>query len=180
VTFHPAQSLWFLVSTILSLVALFMLLRAAADAARMSYAHPLMRVLLRWTPPRHAPQTRFGGRRRIFNPYAWFSAWVVFLVEATLRSFVLGTAWPGVPLLLLGAFFGTIDLALLLYAFILIVYVLAGWIVLPPELASTSSVLASPLLAPLRRYFPGRQGVDFAPLVAILVIVALLILLPGS
>jgi uncharacterized protein YggT (Ycf19 family) len=180
VTFHPAQSLWFLVSTILSLIALVLLLRAAADAARMSYAHPLMRFLLRWTPPRHSLQPRFGGRRRTFNPYAWLSAWAVFLVEMVLRSFVLGAAWPSVPWLVLGAFFGTIDLALLLYAFVLVVYVLAEWIVLPPELSSASSVLASPLLAPLRRFSTGRQGVDFAPLVALLIIVALLIFLPGS
>ncbi len=179
-TFHPAQSLWFLVSTALSLCATLALLRAAADAARLSYAQPLMQLLLRWTPPRRSPSQRFGGRRRGFNPHAWVAAWAILFIQVSLRPLVLGTTEPGLARLVLQSLVGTLDLTLVLYLFVLVVYVLAGLIALPPDLAGASAALVSPLLAPLRRVFPPRQGVDFTPLVATLILVALLILLPAS
>lgn len=179
-TFHPAQSLWFLLSTLLSLCAFLFLLRAAADASRLSYTHPFMRALLRWTPPRHLHSARFGERRRAFNPYAWGATVAVVLVQTGLRPLVLGFAEPKGFVLVFEVLVGTLDLTLVFYVFVLVVYVLAGVIVFPPDLASASSALAAPLLAPLRRLFPARQGVDFTPLIAILILLALLVLLPAS
>lgn len=178
-TFHPAQALWFLISTALTFCALLALLRAAADAARLSYAQPLMQLLLRWTPPRRDTRLRFGGRRRSVNLQAWVAALGIILLQVLLRPLVLGAPEPGIPVLALEAVLGTIDLTLVLYAFILIIYILAGFIALPPGLTGAAAALVAPLLGPLRRLFPPRVNVDFTPLVVLLIIGALLIFLPA-
>lgn len=174
---HLVRALWFLLSALLTAGALLGLARAAADVGRLSYAHPLMRLLVRWTPPRQG-RFRPGVRRRAFNPYAWGWVVVAFLLLALLRPLVWGGPRPAPAALVLAALLGAVHLTLVFYLVVVLAEAFVSWFAAPWAVTALLGALAGPVLNPLRRLFPARHGLDFSPFVAVLVMMTLLVLLP--
>ena len=175
-TLHIDQALWFLVSTILTMLALLGLVRAASDAGRLSYAHPLMQLLLRWTPPRH-PRLHHG-RRMAFNPAAWGCTFAALLIMVILRVAILGGIYPTPAMLILEGILATVHLTLVFYIVVILFDAIMSWFSGTYSLRGIFSPLSAPILAPFRRLVPARHGFDISPLIAIMVLMTLLVLLP--
>jgi YggT family protein len=58
------------------------------------------------------------------------------------------------------------------YSLVILLFVLASWLKLPPEhpLARVTSALIEPVLAPIRRVLPSVGGLDFSPMVLLLAV----------
>ena len=59
-----------------------------------------------------------------------------------------------------------------LYSFVVIAAVLISWLGLPPDhpLVRVSQNLTEPLLAPIRKILPSLSGLDFSPLILLLLL----------
>lgn len=173
-TFHYVQAVWFLLSTLLTLIALLGIFRAAADLGRIPYTHPFMQFLARWTPPRRSRAQL--GRGPAFNWLAWGWAVVFMLLLVSLRDLLLDHQQLSLPVLILHAIFATIHLTLIFYILVILLAVLSRW----SSIGDTRvlDALANTLILPVRRLVPQRTGVDLVPLVVLLILMTMLVLLP--
>jgi YggT family protein len=173
------DALDFIVDSVLRLAVYAFLLRFLLPLVRADFRNPLSQTILSLTSWLVLPL------RRILPPMgrvdtASLVALLAVQLSATLIMFWLraGVAMPFVPLIVTGM----IALAIMTIWFfivLIIIYALLSFIAprtYSPVVGLLSS-LCEPLLAPLRRILPAIGGLDFSPLVAIIVLRALLFLI---
>jgi len=173
------DALDFIVDSVLRLAVYAFLLRFLLPLVRADFRNPLSQAILSLTSWLVLPL------RRILPPMgrvdtASLVALLAVQLAATLIMFWLraGVVMPFVPLVVTGM----IALAIMTIWFfivLIIIYALLSFIAprtYSPVVGLLSS-LCEPLLAPLRRILPAIGGLDFSPLVAIIVLRALLFLI---
>ena len=174
------QALSYLVDTLLSLVALAVLLRLLLQWARADFRNPLVRSLVQITNPLLVPLRRvLPAVGRIDS-----ASVVVVIAVAMLRvsaQRLLGHA--GLPPIEWWLILAAIQIArsvLMVYYVAILAYWLLGMIA-PGTYSPAQGVLASlcePILRQFRRLIPPLANIDFSTLWALILIQALLLLLP--
>ena len=103
------------------------------------------------------------------------AVYLVELAQFALMSLVFGiAAYQMLPLL---ALFGVVRLALSAMVGLVIVYVILSWVQADSPISDVIDRLCVPLLRPWRRIVPVAKGIDFSPLVLLVVLQVLLIVL---
>lgn len=176
------EALYFIVNSILSFVVYAFLLRFLLQLVRADFRNPLARAVLVLTNWLVLPL------RRVIPPVGRFdTASLVALLAVQLGITLLvyqlfAPAGPALPFVALAiqALLRLVVITLWFYIVIIFLYALLSFIA--PSTYSPAvgllSALCEPLLAPLRRILPTLGGLDFSPLVAIVLLRALLYLLP--
>jgi YggT family protein len=174
------QALSYLIDTLLSLLALAVLLRLLLQWARADFRNPLVRSLVQITNPLLVPLRRvLPAIGRIDS-----ASVVVVIAVAMLRvsaQRLLGHA--GLPALLPWLTLAAIQIVrsvLMVYYVGILAYALLGMIA-PGTYSPAQGVLVSlcePILRQFRRLIPPLANIDFSPLWALILIQALLLLLP--
>lgn len=173
------DALHFLVDSVLTFAVYAFLLRVLLPLSRADFRNPLAQAILALTNWLVLPL------RRILPPVgrvdtASVVALLAVQIGATLILFRLqtGVLYPFAPLLLASMKMLLLSI-LLLYTVLIFIYALLSFIA-PGVRSPATSLLASlcePLLGPLRRLLPAVGGLDFSPLVAIIVLQALRLLI---
>ncbi|WP_085315121.1 YggT family protein [Derxia lacustris] len=78
--------------------------------------------------------------------------------------------------LVIAAVFGCVKWAAYLVFMLVIVHVILGWVNPHAPMAPAIDMLVAPLLGPIRRVLPSFGGIDFSPLVLLLVVQIVLML----
>lgn len=177
------QALFYIVDTVLKFIVFAFLLRLLLQLVRADFRNPLSRAVLAFTNWLVMPL------RRLIPPVGRFDtasllALLIVQFAATLLVHQLFSGGTGEP-----TPFATLALVSLLqlvvttiwfYIVIIFIYALLSFIApgtYSPAVAILSA-LCEPLLAPLRRVLPVVAGLDFSPLVAIVLLRASLYLIP--
>ncbi len=172
----------FIIVAISDLYIMTFLLRLALAWARANFRNPLAQFIVKVTNPLVVPARRFipplGGLD--------LATLVVVLALQMLATGVLvqitcGGDAQGSQIVVL-ALMRLVDLALNMYFWLLMIFVIASWIS-PGGYNPAFAVLAAvvgPLLAPLRRVIPPIGGFDLSPVFAFLAIGFLQRLIPSG
>ena len=164
------NALSFLLGLACDLVVIMLLVRVTAEACRADFHNPLSQLIYRYTNPVLAPLRRVLPNWRRINLAALLLAWVVLLLKRLLLFALIGLM-PRIPGLLLLAVGDLLDFVLLFY--IVLVF---GWSLLSMfavDRRQPALRLAECIVAPLLRPLQGKLiagGIDFAPMVVLIVL----------
>lgn len=162
----------FLISILFGLYLLAVMLRFLLQLVRADYYNPLCQFLITITNPPLRPLRRWVPGLLGVD---WPSLILLVLLQGaelciiTLISVHKLPAMAGMPLLILARLIG---LCVWIYIVIIIIQVILSWV--QPGAYNPATVLmhqlSAPLLRPLRRLLPPAGGMDWSPLVAIILL----------
>lgn len=174
-----AQAIIFLVKLFFDIYILALILRYLLTIVRVDSLNPLSTLIMKVTNPLLKPL-----RRTIPGYFGidWASIISLFLVQAI--EIILVTliitggipAFSGLTMLTIAYLLRTI---LYIYLFIIIIQVIISWInpnVYNP-ITTIMYQISEPILKPIRQFIPSSGGLDFSPLVALIIINLLMILI---
>lgn len=170
----------FIVQTLLSLTVFVFLLRLLLQWSRADFRNQVAQAVVRITNPLILPL------RRILPPIGKVdTASVVAVILLAVVEEVILFSLAGLPINYFGywpraVLFRILDITLTTYLYGIFIYTLLS-MVAPGGYSPMQSVLASlcePVLRPFRRIIPPIGGIDFSPLWAGIILIALLKLLP--
>ena len=162
----------FIVNTLGSIYLLIVVLRFLLQLVRADYYNPISRLIVKATNPLLVPL-------RKLIPGFWgidFACLVLaLLVKMAVVQLVLLIAGAGLqnPLLLLAwALLGILALIATTYFWALLIMVIASWIAPYSHNPGLSLLrqLIEPSLAPIRKLLPDLGGLDFSPMVALMLL----------
>lgn len=172
----------FLLDSVVGFFTLLLLLRFLMQLNRVSFANPVGSFVVQitnWlvTPLRRVIPGVMGLDLASLLP-AWLLQclllWVVYYLRSSLvviddGMLVLLVLWRG--------FMATLRIAIWIYIGALFLKAVMSWINPHSPLGAPISQLVRPLLQPIRRFLPPIANIDLSPLVAIVLLQALLLLL---
>ena len=174
-----AQAIIFLVKLFFDIYILALILRYLLTIVRVDSLNPLSTLIMKVTNPLLKPL-----RRTIPGYFGidWASIISLFLVQAIeiiLVALIITGGMPafsGLTMLTIAYLLRTI---LYIYLFIIIIQVIISWInpnVYNP-ITTIMYQISEPILKPIRQFIPSSGGLDFSPLVALIIINLLMILI---
>lgn len=170
----------FLVSMLFYLYLTILMLRFMLQLVKADFYNPISQALVKLTSPPLRPLRRIIPGVYGIDMASLVLMLLVKLAEIWLLGMLLGVH-KGIGQMLLLAVAGLLSLALNLMMFCIIVQIIISWIN-PGAYNPVTSLLyrlTEPVLAPARRILPPVAGIDFSPLVAIIVIQLAQILVVG-
>ena len=166
------QIMEFLVSIAFEFFTMLILLRIMMQLARVDFYNPISQFIVTVTNPPLKPLRRL-------IPGLWgidLPALLLAIVVQTLGIFLLvalkGALTSNFMLYIIYGVFGVLDIALQLMFFIILVQIVMSWIA-PNSyhpIVILIRQLGDPIMAPFRRLIPPFGGLDFSPMIAILII----------
>lgn len=168
----------YLISVLFSLYILAVMLRFLLQLVRADFYNPVSQFLITVTNPalRHLRRWVPG-----FLGLDWPSILLLVILqtmEICLIALVSTSGLPTLPGLLVLIFAHLLELCVWIYLFVIILQVILSWI--HPGAYSPVTVLmyqlTDPVLRPLRRLLPPTAGLDWSPLVAIILLNLVLLL----
>ncbi len=174
-----AQAIIFLVKLFFDIYILALILRYLLTIVRVDSLNPLSTLIMKVTNPLLKPL-----RRTIPGYFGidWASIISLFLAQAIeiilVALIITGgiPAFSGLTMLTIAYLLKTI---LYIYLFIIIIQVIISWInpnVYNP-ITTIMYQISEPILKPIRQFIPSSGGLDFSPLVALIIINLLMILI---
>ncbi len=172
----------FLVDAVVSFFCTLFLLRFLMQVTRVSFAGQFGDFVVKLTNWAVKPLRRvipgIGGMD-------WASLVAALALQILLSALVVGLAGPqlaadGGAMALMALWFAVrtlLRLAIYIVIGALVVQAVLSWINPHSPLAAPASQLTSPILDPIRRFVPLVSGIDLSPLVAILLLQAVLMFL---
>ena len=175
------EALLFLVRSLSDLYILAFLLRFVFQLVRLDYHNPLAQAVVQITNPLVVPARRMLPSVRGIDLPTLIVIVALECVSSALVFLILGyvpTAQQFIVLVVLRL----VGLAIWFYIITLLIYVAASWFVggtYHPMLRMLSEIVA-PILRPVRRLLPPISGLDLAPMLVTIVLIALWIALNGA
>lgn len=157
--------LLFLLQVAVTLVGGACLVRALMRWRRMSFAHPVGRLVQAFSDWLVLPLQRVLPSAGRLDLASLLATWLLKLVQYALLIALLDLGrWGVLPVL---AVLGALRLAIAVAMAIVIIAAVLSWTQNETLVGDVVARLAEPLLAPLRRVIPAIGGVDLSPLVAV-------------
>ena len=158
----------FLVSVGVTLVGAACLVRAAMRWRAMSFANPVGEFVLALSDWIVRPLLRVFPTTSRLDIASLVATWLLKLLQyATLMVLPGMQRWSMLPIL---ALLGVAKLAITVATVVIIITVVLSWMRSNAFVADVLQRLCEPWLAPIRRFLPNTRGIDFSPLVAVLVL----------
>lgn len=168
-------ALEFLLTTILNLLTLVFLLRFFMQLLRAPFNNPLGLMVMTLSDFAVKPV------RRIIPSFKKIDLSTLLLALITqlllqfsllmLRDFPLFVAGEGAWLGLIGlSFLGLLRTALDVFFYAILLQVILSWVNPHSPFSGVLDTLTRPILSPIRRIIPSTNGLDFSPLVALILL----------
>ncbi len=174
------QALLFLINTLFGIYIICLMLRFLLQWVKADFYNPLCQVLMRITNPGLLTLRRF-----IPGLFGLDLAAVVLMLAAQVVCLAL-IAWvvsfPINGFIVVVAIFKLVLTLLNVYFFAILIMAVMSWIVHDLQRQPLYHLLwqlNEPILRPIRRFLPTVAGMDFSPLVAVVLIQVIAILLRG-
>ena len=170
-----STALQFLLTTILNLLTLVFLLRFFMQLLRAPFNNPLGLMVITLTDFAVKPV------RRIIPSFKKIDLSTLLLAILTqlllqfslllLRDFPLFVAGEGAWLGMIGlSFLGVLRTALDVFFYAVLLQVILSWVNPHSPFSGVLDTLTRPILSPIRRIIPSTNGLDFSPLVALILL----------
>ncbi len=170
-----STALEFLLTTVLNLLTLVFLLRFFMQLLRAPFNNPLGLMVITLTDFAVKPVRRILSSFKKIDLSTLFLALITqFLLQISLlmlRNFPLfvagDAAWLGfVGLSLLGVLRTALDV----FFYAILMQVILSWVNPQSPFSGVLDTLTRPILGPIRRLIPTTNGLDFSPLVALILL----------
>lgn len=173
------QALVFIINTLFGLYTAAVLLRVLLQWVRADFYNPLSQAIVKLTNLPLKPLRRVIPGWRGIDFAGLLLAACVQLVNALLILWLLGIS-ASILAIVIGTLLRVLYVLLELYVFSIVIEALLSWTGQGHynPVSRTLAQLNAPLLRPVRRLIPPLGGLDFSPLVVIIVLQALIIWLP--
>ncbi|OGT55947.1 MAG: hypothetical protein A3F43_02795 [Gammaproteobacteria bacterium RIFCSPHIGHO2_12_FULL_42_10] len=169
-------ALVFLINTLLNLYLFVLMLRAMLELVRANYFNPLTQFSVRLTHHLIDPI-----RRRLPNFYNIETASVVVIFAIAMIKFFLialiNGELPHVGGISILALSDMLALIIQILTYAILIQAVLSFVQPYSPLVSTLSLLASPIMQPLRRFIPPIAGLDITPIPALIFLQLLSMLL---
>ncbi len=170
-----STALEFLLTTILNLLTLVFLLRFFMQLLRAPFNNPLGLMVITLTDFAVKPVRRFIPSFKKIDISTLLLALITQLLLQSsllmLRDFPLFVAGQGAWLGLIGlSFLGVLRTALDVFFYATLLQVILSWVNPHSPFAGVLDTLTRPILSPIRRIIPSTNGLDFSPLVALILL----------
>lgn len=171
---YLANAAQILIEFVFGAVVALLLLRVLAEAWRADFHNPLCQFLYRATNPVVGPLRRFIPSWRRINLAALVLAWLVEIVKLALLCATMGVT-PRVAGLLVLGIAELADFVLIFYLVLIFAWALMSFLTIDSRnpLVPLINQFVQPVMQPLQRRLPTFGGIDFSPMVAIVVVLLL-------
>ncbi|MDG1821303.1 MAG: YggT family protein [Methylophilaceae bacterium] len=165
----------FLLSTIFSLLTMVFLLRFMMQILKTSFYNPIGQIVIALTDFAVKPARRYipSWKKNDLSTLvlAFTAQFLLHLTLLGLSGFPFAVAdvpvWPSIlGLSLLGVIRTVFDI----FFYALILHVILSWVNPHSPIAPVLHSLARPILDPIQRIIPSMGGIDFSPMIAILLL----------
>jgi len=155
------------------------LLRLLFQIVRADFSNPLSQFIIKATNPVLIPVRRYLPGLWGIDLSSLLLAYVLQIIETGLLAIFQGTSIP-LFVLLWVSIGQLLAMILYIYLFAIIIQAIVSWI--NPGQYNQMTILihqlTEPLMAPVRRKIPPVSGLDFSPLIVIIVINLLIMMIP--
>lgn len=161
----------FIIQLLFQIYLIILLLYVMLRASGAHYINPIVQWLVRLSEPLIKPARKLVAEKGKID----WAAWLIILFVQLIEVIVLVAMMNLSPNLLGMIFYSIIRLAKLVvnvYFYAIIVFAILSWI----QSAASNALnhvlyhLTTPILQPIKRVLPVMSGIDFSPLVAIIVL----------
>lgn len=161
------NTLTFLLSTVIELYTMVLLLHVWMQWARCDFYNPFSQFVVKVTQP------IIGPLRRIIPPMGPIdsASLLVAFILSFIKAIVLFKVVTFLPIIWIAALLIVLKTIGLLIFWVLLVMAIMSWVSQgrsPIEFVLMQ--LADPLLRPIRRILPGMGGIDFSPMILVLLL----------
>ena len=165
----------FLLSTIFSLLTMVFLLRFMMQILKTSFYNPIGQIVIALTDFAVKPARRYipSWKKNDLSTLvlAFAAQFLLHLTLLGLSGFPFAVAdvpvWPSIlGISLLGVIRTVFDI----FFYALILHVILSWVNPHSPIAPVLHSLARPILDPIQRIIPSMGGIDFSPMIAILLL----------
>lgn len=176
-----ARTLWFLIDTIGSLLAVACLLRAYMHWLGVASRDPIGHFVIAITDWLVKPLRRVLPASRQWDWGSLGAAILVAVLMAVAYVLIAGlSAAPVFGLVVLTAVYWLIKWSIWVLIVVVIAQAVLSWVNPHAPIAPTLNALSYPFLRPLRRWVPLVGGIDLSPLVLILLLQVLLVFVQST
>lgn len=170
-----SSALYFLLTTLAGLLTLLFLLRFFMQLCKAPFRNPLGQMVISLTDFAVKPTRKFVPSIGKFDCSTLLLA---FLTQLLLQVCLLKlrglpfsieghSAWPSlIGLGLIGVLRASLDL----FFYALLLQVILSWVNPHTPIADVLNSLTKPILAPIQRLLPTAGGIDFSPMVALILL----------
>lgn len=170
-----SQAFNFLLTTILNMLTMMFILRFLMQLFKVSFYNPLGQIVLTLTDFAVKPARRVIPSWKKIDLSTLFLAIVTQLILQVailwLRNFPLfvagGLIWPSIIAITL---MSVVRMVIDVFFYAILLQVILSWVNPHTPLAPVLNSLTSPLLNPIQKLIPAVNGIDFSPLVALILL----------
>ncbi|MEE8280914.1 MAG: YggT family protein [Gammaproteobacteria bacterium] len=176
------DALIFVFRSLIELYIITFVLRLIMQWIRADTRNPLVQFILRVTNPLVVPLRRYVPTAWGFDTATFVVLFVIQALATTALLNVACTVTPHIGQIISLSLLRLVHLALNVYLFLILAYVILSWIG-PGGYNPAVSLLGNivqPALRPLRRWIPPIAGIDLSPLFALVLIGFVMRLLPSG
>lgn len=174
-------ALIFLLKTVLYLIATLFLLRFLMQAFRVSFANPLGDFILKITAWAVIPTRKIIPSVLGLDSASFFLGLLTVAIYKAAEFALLGTTvvqWlPFLAVFSMWVLFAFIGLMLQIFIFAILIFAVSSWIAPYHPMMPALSQFTRPILSPIRRIIPPIAGVDLSPVIALILLEAVVIFL---
>ena len=165
----------FLLSTVLNLLTLLFLLRFFMQLMRAPFNNPLGLMVISLTDFAVKPMRSIVPSFKKLDLSTLLLALITQLLLQLsliwLRDFPMGLAGQSAWIALFGlSFLGVLKTSIDVFFYAILLQVILSWVNPQSPVSGVLQSLTEPLLAPIRRLLPTASGLDFSPLVVLILI----------
>ena len=165
----------FLLSTVLNLLTLVFLLRFFMQLMRAPFNNPLGLMVISLTDFAVKPMRSIVPSLKKIDLSTLLLALITQLLLQLsliwLRDFPMGLAGQSAWIALFGlSFLGVLKTSIDVFFYAILLQVILSWVNPQSPVSGVLQSLTEPLLAPIRRLLPTASGLDFSPLVVLILI----------
>jgi len=161
------KTLTFLLSTVLELYTMALLLRVWMQWARCDFYNPFSQFVVKITQPVVGPLRRIIPAKGPIDSSSLLVAFILSVIKAIVLFMVITFQ----PIIWIAAVLILVKTVGLLIFWVLLVMAIMSWVSQgrsPVEYALIQ--LAEPLLRPIRNLLPSMGGIDFSPMILVLLL----------
>lgn len=170
-----SNALQFLLNAVLGLLTMMFLLRFIMQALRVSFHNPIGQMVMALTDFVVKPARRFvpSWKKNDLSTLllAFMTQVILKFLMLWLSDFPFAVAdvpvWPNIFALSL---IGVVSAILDIFFYALLLHVILSWVNPHSPIAPVLHSITRPILGPIQRLIPTMGGIDFSPLVAILLL----------
>ena len=170
------HSLLYLINALSPVLIFFFVARFLLQASQADFYNPLSQAVVTITDPVAKPIRMLIPAMGKFDLASLLAGWLIQLLVLSLLFSLSGQGFPGLPALMVAAFFDVIGLLIsVLWVFLLISIVTSliasfGGMMLQHPILSLINQIIEPVMAPARRLIPPIGGLDLSPILVFVIL----------